>query len=124
MDGPLKELTKLEKLTSNASAKGKTPSVNDSLDSLLQSLREVQDRLKAGTVTGETLTILAKTVETKKREVDERIKEVYNSLREVGKALDKVRSIISCASVYLNRPSLEILHSTAVVSSYVRFTRS
>ncbi|KZT11400.1 uncharacterized protein LAESUDRAFT_734266 [Laetiporus sulphureus 93-53] len=89
MDGPLKELTKLEELTSNASAKGKTPSVNDSLDSLLQSLREVQDRLKAGTVTDETLTILAKTVETKKMEVDERQKEAYNSLMKVGKTLDK-----------------------------------
>lgn len=90
MDGPLKELARLEKLTSNASSKGKAPSIHDSLDSLLHSLREVKDRLEVGSATGETLPILAKTIETRKKEVDERQKEVYNSLAKLGKALDKV----------------------------------
>ncbi|KAH9934803.1 CTLH/CRA C-terminal to lish motif domain-containing protein [Fomitopsis serialis] len=90
MDGPLKELGRLQKLVSDSSSsKGKSPSVNDSLDSLLQSLREVKDRLQVGTATDETLTILSKTVETRKREVDERQKEVYNALNKIGKALDK-----------------------------------
>lgn len=92
MEGPLKELTKLQKLVSDSSSsKGKSPSINDSLDSLLQSLQEVKDRLQHGTATDETLTILSKTVETRKKEVDERQKEVYNALAKIGKALDKVR---------------------------------
>lgn len=91
MEGPLKELTKLQKLVSDSSpSKGKSPSINDSLDSLLQSLQEVKDRLQHGTATDETLTILAKTVETRKKEVDDRQKEVYNALAKIGKALDKV----------------------------------
>ncbi|PCH38249.1 hypothetical protein WOLCODRAFT_136130 [Wolfiporia cocos MD-104 SS10] len=89
MDGALKELDRVEKLASNASLKGKSPSINDSLDSLLQSLREVKGRLHAGTATAETFSVLAKTVDSRKKDVDERQKEVYNSLGKVGKALDK-----------------------------------
>ncbi|KAH9842822.1 CTLH/CRA C-terminal to lish motif domain-containing protein [Rhodofomes roseus] len=89
MEGPLKELGRLEKLVSDSSWKGKTPSINDSLDSLLHSLREVKDRLQVGTATDETLTILSKTVETRKKEIDDRQKEVYNALAKMGKALDK-----------------------------------
>lgn len=96
MDGPFKELAKLEKLTSNASsAKGKSPSIADSLDALLYSLQEVKDRIQAGSASGETLVLLAKTVEAKKKEVDERQKEVYNSLTRYGKALDKVRVVVA-----------------------------
>lgn len=93
MDGPLKELAKLEKLASNASAKGKAPNINDSLDALLHSLREVKDRLQVGSATEDTLSILARTVEGKKKEVDERQKEVYNTLNRLGKTLDKVRAM-------------------------------
>ncbi|KZP24842.1 hypothetical protein FIBSPDRAFT_918682 [Athelia psychrophila] len=89
MDGPLKELVKLEKLTDNGSGKGKSASIGTSLDSLLQSLRDVKDRLEAGTETGDTFSQLSKTVETRKKEVDERQKEIYNSLSRFGKALDK-----------------------------------
>ena len=95
MDGPLKELAKLQKLVSDSSSsKGKSPTINDSLDSLLQSLQEVKDRLQHGTATDETLTILSKTVETRKKEVDDRQKEVYNALAKIGKALDKVRCAV------------------------------
>ena len=92
MEGPLKELAKLEALTSDAAnGKRKAPSVNDSLDSLLDSLREVKDRLQAGSASDETLVLLAKTVDARRKEIDDRQKEVYNSLARYGKALDKVR---------------------------------
>ena len=89
MDGPLKELAKLEKLASGAPAgRGKAPSVDQSLDALLESLRNAKERFQNGTGSQATLVALAKTVEDKKREVDERQKEVYNALAKVGKALD------------------------------------
>lgn len=90
MDAPLKELSRLEKLTSNSSSKGKSSSIDDSLESLLYFLREVKDRIYAGSASEETLLLLANTVELKKKEVDERQKEVYNALAKLGKALDKV----------------------------------
>lgn len=90
MEGPLKELARLEKLTDSVSTKGKSSSISDSLDSLLQSLLDVKDRLEAGTETEDTFGRLALTVEAKKKEVDERLKEVYSSLSRLGKALDKV----------------------------------
>ena len=92
MEGPLKELAKLEKLAAGTpSAKGKAPSVDQSLDALLDSLRNVKERFQAGTGSQATLETLAKTVEEKKKEVDDRQKEVYNALAKFGKALDKVR---------------------------------
>jgi hypothetical protein len=90
MDGPLKELSKLEKLTSGP-LKGKV-SISDSLDSLLQSLREAKDAIQPGTVSPDLLLQLSQTVDVKKKEVDERQKEVYNSVSRLGKALDKVRT--------------------------------
>ncbi|TCD64437.1 hypothetical protein EIP91_004082 [Steccherinum ochraceum] len=90
MDGPLKELAKLEKLVSNSNtAKGKAPSVSDSLEALLLSLKEAKERVQGGTASPETYTSLAKTVESTKKDVDDRQKEVYNSLARYGKALDK-----------------------------------
>jgi septation ring formation regulator EzrA len=88
MDGPLKELHKLEKLTENA--QGKAPSIENSLDSLLQSLRDVKDRIDAGSVTEDTYVLLAQNVEAKKKELDEKQKEIYNGIARFGKALDKV----------------------------------
>jgi hypothetical protein len=92
MDGALKELVKLEKLTSNSSlsAKGKSPAINDSLDSLLQTLYGYKKRVESGSSSEEELRELTKTVEARKKEIDERQKEVYNSLLRYGKALDKV----------------------------------
>ncbi|KAG2364500.1 CTLH/CRA C-terminal to lish motif domain-containing protein [Suillus spraguei] len=87
MDGPLKELSKLERLTERS--KGKTSSIENSLDSLLQSLREVKDRINAGSITEDTYVLLAQTVEAKKKEIDEKQKEVYNGIARLGKALDK-----------------------------------
>ncbi|KAJ8587972.1 hypothetical protein M405DRAFT_820476 [Rhizopogon salebrosus TDB-379] len=87
MDGPLKELHKLEKLTENA--QGKAPSIENSLDSLLQSLRDVKDRINAGSVTEDTYVLLAQNVEAKKKELDEKQKEIYNGIARFGKALDK-----------------------------------
>jgi len=87
MDAALKELAKLEKLTS--SAKGKSPSVPDSLDSLLQSLRDERERIQAGTATPETIEALSSKVESTKKDLDDRQKEIYNSLSRYGKALDK-----------------------------------
>ncbi|OSD01620.1 hypothetical protein PYCCODRAFT_1445611 [Trametes coccinea BRFM310] len=90
MDGPLKELKKLEQLTSGSgSGKGKSPSIDQSLDALLESLRNAKERFQAGMGSQATLESLAKTVEEKKKEVDDRQKEVYNALAKFGKALDK-----------------------------------
>lgn len=88
MDAPLKELLKLEKLTEKA--QGKTPAIENSLDSLLESLREVKDRIHARSVTEDTFVLLAQTVEAKKKEIDEKQKEIYNVIARFGKALDKV----------------------------------
>lgn len=91
MDAALKELEKLEKLSSNSrSAKGKAPCIADSLDSLLRSLRETKERVQSGTATEETLSGLSGTVESTKKDIDDRQKEIYNSLARYGKALDKV----------------------------------
>jgi hypothetical protein len=88
---PLKELSKLEKLTAGTSGKGKSPSICDSLDSLLDSLRETKAAIQPGTsVPPELLIQLAQTVELKKKEIDERQKDIYNCLSRFGKALDKV----------------------------------
>ncbi|KAI0721662.1 hypothetical protein C8T65DRAFT_800148 [Cerioporus squamosus] len=90
MDGPLKELSRLEKLAAGASAgKGKAPSVNQSLDTLLDALRNARERFIAGTGSQANLVALAKLVENKKKEIDDRQKELYNATAKVGKALDK-----------------------------------
>ncbi|EPQ58172.1 hypothetical protein GLOTRDRAFT_37175 [Gloeophyllum trabeum ATCC 11539] len=88
MEGPLKELAKLEQLTSNSSS-SKSKSVEDSLDALLQYLHQVQDRLKAGTETQDTFANLTKTVEARKKDVEDRHREIYSCLSRYGKALDK-----------------------------------
>jgi hypothetical protein len=96
MEASLKELTKLEKLVSNSgSSKGKAPSIDDSLDALLRTLRETKESIHAGTSALDTYTKLASQVDSTKKDVDERQKEVYNSLNRFGKSLDKVR----CGSI-------------------------
>lgn len=89
MDGPMKELEKLRASTEN-STRGKIPSVESSLDSLLQSLVEVRSRVEAGTITQDTFALLSQTIDSRKKEIDEKQKEVYNAIARVGKALDKV----------------------------------
>lgn len=92
MDGALKELAKLEQLTDpSASPKGKTPSIDQSLDGLLNTLRTARDKVAAGTASPVTLVALPKSVDACRKEVEERHKEVYNALARLGKALDKVR---------------------------------
>jgi hypothetical protein len=90
MDGPLKELAKLEKLTAKTSAKGKSTAVSDPLESLLQSLRQAKDRVEKEGVSEDVTVQLAQTIEARKKEIDDKQKEVYNALARLGKALDKV----------------------------------
>lgn len=93
MDGPLKELAKLELLTDpSPSKKGKTPAIEESLDGLLKTLRDARDKIAAGTASPVTLAALPKTVDARRKDVEEKHKEVYNALARMGKALDKVRS--------------------------------
>ena len=93
MEAPLKELERLQKLVSDepSMGKSKTPAIQDSLNSLLQTLHVQKKRLEAGLATEAELTTLARTAEARKKEIDERQKEIYNSLARYGKALDKVR---------------------------------
>jgi len=92
MDASLKELTRLETLTA---AKGKSPCITDSLDSLLGSLHKAKEAFLVGNCTGEQLNQLTQTIESRKKEVEERQKEVYTSLSRFGKTLDKVSGISS-----------------------------
>jgi hypothetical protein len=91
MDASLKELTRLETLTASS---GKSPSVIESLDSLLASLREAKEEFLVGNYTGERLNHLTQKIESKKREIEDRQKEVYSVLSRFGKTLDKVSGIL------------------------------
>ncbi|KAF9532932.1 ubiquitin-protein ligase E3 [Crepidotus variabilis] len=86
MDASLKELTKLEKLTAS---NGKGPSIDQSIDSLLATLKEARASFVSGGCSAAYLKELAKSVEAKKKEIDDRQKEIYNVLSRLGKALDK-----------------------------------
>lgn len=89
MDGPLKELAKLRNVT-EGSSKGKSPSVQTSLDGLLQSLHETRASIQAGIACEATFAGLSQAVEARKKDIDEKQKEIYNAIARVGKALDKV----------------------------------
>jgi len=121
MDAPLKELLKLEKLTEKS--QGKTPSIENSLDSLLGSLREVKDRINAGSITEDTFVLLAQTVEAKKKELDEKQKEIYNAIARFGKALDKVSMSCYCLNDLrreydLTRPTFSVQKFTQPLPTY------
>ena len=90
MDGPLKELAKLEKLTAKSSENGKTPAIQDSLDSLLLALKDAKAGIEFLHSPEESLAHLAKEVESRRKEIDDRQKEIHGSLSRLGKALDKV----------------------------------
>lgn len=92
MDTQLKELNKLEKLASNSSsAKGKSPCIQDSLDSLLRSLQEARECIQGGVSSRDTLMSLTNKVDSTRKDIDDRQKEIYNSLARLGKAMEKVR---------------------------------
>uniref|UniRef100_A0A0W0F9A1 LisH domain-containing protein n=1 Tax=Moniliophthora roreri TaxID=221103 RepID=A0A0W0F9A1_MONRR len=89
MDGPLKELSKLEKLTANTGTRGKTPSIADSLDSLLEVLERTKQQVASDGASKETWKFSIDTLDSKKKEIDEKQKEIYSSMSRLGKALDK-----------------------------------
>lgn len=84
MDGPLKELAKLEKLTAASS-------ISDSLNSLLRSLRDAKANLNPNQVQAE--------IELRRKEIDERQKEIYSSLARLGKGLDKACLVHECSTL-------------------------
>ncbi|KAI6106414.1 CTLH/CRA C-terminal to lish motif domain-containing protein, partial [Pisolithus croceorrhizus] len=88
MDVPLKELAKLRAVTEGTS-KGRNPSIEGSLDSLLQTLHQVKNKIETESRNKDTLVLLAQTIEAKKKEIDEKQKEIYNAIVRLGKALDK-----------------------------------
>lgn len=87
----VQELAKLRAVTEGTS-KGKNPSIEGSLDSLLQTLYQVKDKMETEPVTEDTLALIAQTVEAKKKEIDEKQKEIYNAIVRLGKTLDKTFS--------------------------------
>ncbi|KAF7338338.1 CTLH domain-containing protein [Mycena venus] len=113
MDGPLKELAKLEKLTSASPGKGKA-TISDSLDSLLQSLRDARAAIQPGPVSPDLLLQLSQAVDIKKKEVDDRQKEIYNSVSRLGKALDKkfTAALPSYPEVFTSHTSVTALERT------------
>ena len=115
MDASLKELTRLETLTAS---NGKSPSVIDSLDSLLASLREAKEEFLVGNYTGERLNQLTQTIESKKKEVEDRQKEVYSVLSRFGKTLDKVSGILML-SLDSDTFTIEISNAVALVPRFI-----
>ncbi|KAJ6547509.1 hypothetical protein B0H19DRAFT_1221514 [Mycena capillaripes] len=113
MDGPLKELAKLEKLSAGTSGKGKS-SISDSLDSLLQSLREARDAIQPGAVSPDVLLQLSQAVDLRKKDVDDRQKEIYSSISRLGKALDKkfTAALPSHPDVFTSSSSVTALERT------------
>jgi len=89
MEGPLKELGKLEKVTTARAAQ--SASVADSLDVLIASMYETKKQMEESGFEVDTVRQLARTVDVQRKEVDERQKEVYSSISRLGKALEKVR---------------------------------
>ncbi|EIW85231.1 hypothetical protein CONPUDRAFT_48700 [Coniophora puteana RWD-64-598 SS2] len=88
MDGPLKELAKIEKLA-DRDASGKLPAIQTSLDALLHSLNDAKDRIQANNVSPDTYALLVQSVDARKKDIDDKQKELYNAIAKLGKALDK-----------------------------------
>ncbi|KAG7092412.1 hypothetical protein E1B28_008769 [Marasmius oreades] len=114
MDGPIKELSKLEKLTANTPARGKTASINDSLDSLLEALEPTKQAAQSGEASSQTWKSLVDTLESKKKEIDDRQKEVYSSMSRLGKAIDKKFStpLPSYSDLFASQASINALERT------------
>ena len=111
MDTAIKELQKLQKLTefepskpnatisvlsaaSLASKSKVTTGVVDSLDGLLASLRDIKERLEAGSASEDDIMAITTTIDERKKEIDDRQKEAYATMGRIGKALDKVRCFL------------------------------
>jgi hypothetical protein len=125
MDSALKELDKLDKLTSSTpAASGKSRPTEATLDDLLDTLRDYKSRLQAGTLSDAELKALPKLIEGKKKDVDARQQEIYGVLSRYGKALDKVRCC-SCAVVVSEfMASLALRELAARVPATILFARS
>jgi len=109
-------LTKLENLTAT---NGKSPSIIDSLDSLLSSLHQAKETfLATGTnCTEEQLNQLTQTIESKKKDVEERQREVYAVLSRFGRTLDKkfLTSLPSYPDLFSSASSVTALERTIVL---------
>ncbi|KAF7304839.1 CTLH domain-containing protein [Mycena kentingensis (nom. inval.)] len=114
MDGPLKELAKLEKLTAT-----KSKAIPDSLDALLDSLRHAKHSILAhpSSLSPDVLLHLSQTVDTKKKEVEDRQKEIYSSVARLGKALDKKfpTTLPSYPNVFTSGSSIAALERTIAI---------
>jgi hypothetical protein len=118
MDASLKELTRLETLTASD---GKSPSLIDSLDSLLGSLREAKEEFLVGNCTEEQLNQLTQTIESRKKDVEDRQKEVYSVMSRFGRTLDKVGRllILSLEISSSDASTIEILNAVAFVPRFI-----
>ena len=85
MDAPLKEVAKIDKLSS----KEILYPAHDSLEVIISALHDARSQVLAGNANQQTFTQLASLVDAKKKEIDERQKELYSSLSRMGKSLDK-----------------------------------
>lgn len=131
MDAPLKELARLEKLqtfppslhsTSSRATSKAAPSVSESLDSLLNSLQELKQRVEAGTTSEVVVQDVARLIEEKKKDLDERQKEVHGSLTKLGKAIDKVTTTSCLFSPTDQLVCTEIHKPSSTVHRNVHFT--
>ncbi|KIK31264.1 hypothetical protein PISMIDRAFT_85678 [Pisolithus microcarpus 441] len=116
MDVPLKELAKLRAIT-EGTLKGRNPSIEGSLDSLLQTLYQVKNELETDSMSKDRLVLLAQTVEAKKKEIDEKQKEIYNAIVRLGKALDKAftQPLPSYDPLFMSDDAKASLDSTVAV---------
>ncbi|KAK0210699.1 CTLH/CRA C-terminal to lish motif domain-containing protein [Desarmillaria ectypa] len=117
MEAALKELTKLEKLTGDSSAKAKSASISDSLDSLLDSLHAARQLCIEGVLSEDARINLSRTVETRKKDIDERQKEIYSSMSRLGKALEKkfTSTLPSYPNLFTSEESVAALERTVVL---------
>lgn len=79
-----------------SAGKGKqTVGVSDTLDGLLAALRDVKERIEAGTASEADVTNIARIVDERRSDVEDRQKEIHGTLGRIGKTLDKVRVLHS-----------------------------
>ncbi|PBK78094.1 hypothetical protein ARMSODRAFT_991560 [Armillaria solidipes] len=117
MEAALKELTKLEKLTGDSSAKAKSASISDSLDSLLDSLHDARQLCVEDVLPQDACMNLSRTVEARKKDTDERQKEIYSSMSRLGKALEKkfTGTLPSYPNLFTSEQSVAALERTVVL---------
>lgn len=87
----------------------------ESLDSLLQTLRNTKAQCEAGEVPVSQIMQLPSAVEKCKKDVDDRHKEIYSSLARFGKTLDKVGMgtlcpVCGCINVAYRNSRIRSLH--------------